>query len=223
MTTTTTTQRPFWASRTFLISVGAGLLALVLLVGAFSTANRVQKQGIAYETQLTAQYLDNQNELSTLVSNFYEQLGIADAKSEKMDQIIVNAVKGRYDDTGVQFGGTDGALFSAMVEAYPDLAGLNIYDQVAATISAGREAYKQKQTKLLDMLRTYDDWRQAGLIHRMIVSAVGFPSITLRAQIGEEAVTGQAALDQMYVIVTTSQARAAYEDGNLDPLEVPGG
>lgn len=221
MATTTVARRGFAFTPTVTALAVAGALVVIGALALFSLFNRVHKQGVAYETGLNAQYQANQNELSTFISNFYEQVGLAEAKSEKMDAILAGAVRGRYDGTGVEFGGTDGALFSAMVEAYPDLTGLDIYDQVAATISAGREAYKNDQDKLLDMLRTYDTWRESGLLHRQVVKVVGFPSESLRAQVGDEAVTGQAALERMRIIVTTSQARDAYESGNLDPLTVP--
>lgn len=211
-----------WAKKHVKWLIGVGVL-LILVIVLFSTFNGIRNTGVDKETALSAQYLDNQNELSTYISKFYEQIGIADRKSEQLNRILEDAVKGRYDNDlqAATPGESGGALISAIVEAYPDLSGLDSYDKVLDTISAGREAYKQKQTKLLDMLRNYDKWREQGLIHNVLVNIAGYPSDNLKARLGSKVVTGQAALDQMYMIVLTSQAAEAYETGELDPLEAP--
>lgn len=203
-----------------LIAVGVVLVLVITLYGKF---NGIRHEGVDRETALSAQYQDNQNELSSFISTFYEQLGIADRKSEQLDRILEDAVKGRYDDTGLQAATPNESndLISAIVEAYPDLSGLDTYDTILDTISSGREAYKQKQTKLLDMLRSYDKWREQDIIGSVLIDLSGYPSDNLRAQIGTQVTRGQDALDQMYVIVLTSQAADAYETGELDPLEVP--
>lgn len=103
-----------------------------------------------------------------------------------------------------------------------DLTGLtDQYGVILDTISAGREAYKNDQDRLLDMLRSYDAWRNRGIISSVLINLSGFPSGNLRAQVGETSVTGQAALDKMYQIVLTSKAVDAYKTGELDPLEAP--
>lgn len=195
------------------------IAVICFTVGAtFGSVNKARNGAITREAALNAQYLDNQNELSSFVSTFYEQLGIADRKSDKLNTILVEAVKGRYEgETSAQPGG--GALFSAIAEAYPDLTALDTYDKVAETISAGREAYKNKQSKLLDMLRSYDTWRKKGLIHSQIVKLVGVPTSGLQARIGNKVTTGPEALDQMYRIVLASKATEAYETGILEPLD----
>lgn len=203
-----------------LIIVGVLILVVLFLYGKF---NGIHREGIDRETALTAQYLDNQNELSSFIATFYEQLGIADRKSEQLDRILEDAVKGRYDDTGLSAATPNESndLISAIVEAYPDLSGLDTYDTIMDTISSGRDAYKQKQTKLLDMLRSYDRWRKQDIIGSVLISIAGHPSSSLRAQVGERIDTGQDALDRMYQIVLTTQAAQAYETGTLDPLEIP--
>lgn len=203
-----------------LIIIGVLLVLVVVLYGKF---NGIRHTGVDKETALSAQYSDNQNELSSFISTFYEQLGIADRKSEQLDRILTDAVKGRYDDSGLTAATPNESndLISAIVEAYPDLSGLDTYDTIMETISSGREAYKQKQTKLLDMLRSYDKWREQDIIGSILIDIAGYPSGSLRAQVGDRIEKGQDALDRMYQIVLTSQAAEAYETGTLDPLEVP--
>src|SRR5262249_47679195 len=125
-----------------LIVIGVLAAVFVGLIGIYNYANSLQQEGVARETELTAQYLDNQNELSTYISKFYETIGVANLKSDKMDKILLDAVKGRYEGhTSAQPG--QGQLFSAIQEAYPTV-NLDIYDRILDQISAGRDAYKQK-------------------------------------------------------------------------------
>lgn len=200
-------------------------LVLLLALGAvgyyvYTVFDGIQREGVALETDLTRQYQVNQNELSSYISGFYEQLGIADRKSDKLDKIISDAVKGRYEGkTSAQPG--QGTLFSAIVEAYPDLGGLDIYDKIVAYIQVKREAYKNAQDKLLQQLSDYSKWRNSGLVQKQLIRIAGFPSDVLRAQVGQGYVTGQAALDKMYIIVLTSETIKAYETGIQDPLQIP--
>ena len=195
-----------------------------LVFGAFSlygTVNSMRNEGIRMETSLNAQYLDNQNELSSFKSSFYEQVGVANLKSDKLDQILEDAVKGRYE--GKMQPGTGGAMFSAITEAYPDLKGqLDLYDRIVDFVKAGRESYKQKQSKLIGQLQAYDYWRQEGLIKSFFLGKF-FPSDALKARIGSNVKSGQAALDQMYIIVLTSDTKQAFETGVDEPMQVPGG
>lgn len=210
---------------TTLKGMGAGLivtlgvigLLLILGMGLYGKANGIQKTSVQYEKQLNAQYLDNQNELSKFQSGFYEQMGIAGAKSDRMNQILADAVSGRYE-AGPQ--GQGGQMFSAMVEAYPDLAGLDIYDKIIDYVAAGRQSYKETQTKLLDMIRVYETWKDSGLIQSRLVSMMGVPSDRLEARIGTKVVKGEAALEQMKLIVTTSTTQAAYTTGTMEPMTV---
>lgn len=203
------------------VCVAALGVCVIIVWSLFSTFDGVNRAGVNWETRLNAQYQDNQNALSAYVSGFYEQAGLAKVKSAKMDTILTDAAKGRYEGhTSAQPG--QGQLFSAIVEANPDLKGLDIYDKIVDYVQAGRQSYKNQQSQLLDMLRGYQVWRRGGLIHRALVSAGGFPSSELRASLGAGHVLhGQAALDQMYVIVLTSDTQRAFESGTLDPLQVP--
>lgn len=204
---------PGWMK--WLIGLGAFLL---VSGGVYGFINGTRNQGITYETALTAQYLANQNNLSAYISGFYEQLGVANKKSEQLDKILLDAVKGRYENNG---GPPDnGKLFSAIVEAYPDLSGLNAYDKIIDYIKGGRESYKTTQDKLLDMLRAYDAWRDTGLIKMLVVRMFDFPTNRLMAKVGEVETFGNDARKQMYAIVLTGDALDAYNKGTMDPLKV---
>ncbi len=195
--------------------IGGGVAILVLLIFVIwplSALSSTKSTGVDKETQLTAQYQDNQNTLSAYIAGFYEQTGVAKVKADKLNQILLDAVKGRYD--GKLAPGTGGAFFSAIAEAYPDLSGLNIYDKIVDYVKAGREGYKNKQTELLDRIRDYDNWRNKGLIHPMWVRFAGFPSNNLEAKVGKNTLTGKPALVKMKQLVLIGQATDAYQSGH---------
>lgn len=204
--------------------IGACVAAAMMLCvfSYYGYLNSLRSEKIAYETQLNAQYLSNQNYLSAYISGFYEQVGVVNLKSEKMDSILTDAVKGRYDQQG-GFAPNKNALFSAIHEAYPDVSGLNIYDKIVDYIASHREGYRAIQDKLLDILREYDFWRQDGFVQSWVVENVlGVPSDTLEARIGTDIAKGKAARDRMYQIVLAQQSRDAYKTGTMEPLKVPG-
>ena len=198
---------------------GAGVLAglFLLVVTLFGVINGYNQHAVQMETQLSNQYLANQNELSKYVSQFYETVGVAKLKSDKMDQILLDAVKGRYEGKTQ----ANGEMFSAMVEAYPDLKGLDIWDKIVDLIRSGRESYANKQDKLLDMLRAYDTWRNEHLVRKAVLGMMGVPTNSLVARVGDHRWTRAEALDKMYQIVLTSQAIDAYNSGKMDPLLPP--
>jgi len=201
-------------------AVSVLFIGCCLAFSAYSYVNTIWNQGLAHERRLTSQYLDNQNYLSAYISGFYEQIGVTQAAGDVLDQILLDAVKGRYDDGGFA---VDSPMFAAIVEAYPEAGVAELMEnwgRIRDYISAGRESYRATQSKLLDQLRVYDTWRQQGLIRRAIVRALGFPSENLEARVGEMVYTGEMARMKMYQIVLTSEALEAYETGIMDPLEV---
>ena len=205
------------------LTVGVLVALLIgggLFVGGLSLygyANSTRNEAVTREIQLSAQYLSNQNYLSSYISTFYEQVGIANLKSQKMDEILIDAAKGRYGENGIE----GGSLMVAIAEAYPDVKSLDIYDKIMTTISSGREGYRAIQDKLLDQLRAYDTWRAQGILRSWALGSF-FPSNNLKARIGDTELIGGEALKKMYQIVLASQAKDAYEKGTMDPLTVPG-
>lgn len=210
---------------------GAGLIVLAVIavlvgvvgfaaISAYGYVNSLRTESVEREAQLSAQYQSNQNYLSNFQAGFYEQVGVSNLKSEKMDQILIDAVKGRYEKNGGF--APNGAFFSAIKEAYPDLKGLDVYDKIMNYVAAGREGYRAMQDKLLDMVRAYDVYRNDGFVQSMIIAkVVGVPSERLEARIGDKVVKGMEARDKMLQIVLTSDAKKAYETGVMEPMQPP--
>ena len=206
--------------------IAGTVIALVVVLFAYSLFNGLYNTGVQYEQRLKNQYLDNQNYLSAYISGFYEQVSVARGATDALDQILLDAVKGRYENTSAGGGGytVNSPFFNAIVEAYPEASPqelVKIWSKLQDYVASQREGYRNVQSKLLDMLRAYDTWRYSGLIQSKVVSIVGFPSQRLEARFGNNVLTGQRALDKMYELVLDSKTRQAYENGTLDPLEIP--
>lgn len=201
-----------------------GMVVIVtLVIGGvmFAMYNNARNGVIARESALSAQYLDNQNQLSAYINTVKESMGVANTATEAVDTIIGNAIKGRYADES-SAGGTVEAntMVQAVFEAYPDLQGVTInYGNVQNAIIGGREAFKNHQAKLLDMIREYDTWRKSGIIHSMIVSWVGAPTDDLVAVVGEKRLTGSEALEEMRSVVLSLDAQNAFATGEDKALD----
>jgi hypothetical protein len=204
-----------------LIGVGATVVVIIIaIMSVFGYVNSIRNEGIAKENSLEQQYQVNQNELSTYVVSIQESLGIADKGSSKLQTILVEAVKGRYD--GKMQPGTGGAMFSAITEAYPDLtATTGAYAKVQDQVTSGRTAYKNQQNKLLDQIRSYETWQEQGLIQSTVIRSIGFPSNSLEARVGDTVYKGEEALRYMKRLVLTDEAVTSYETGKTAPLIVP--
>lgn len=191
--------------------------ALVIVGGfvLFLVNNGVTNNGNKQEAGLNTQYLDNQNYLSDCITKIRETANVTTAEAEKFEEVMVEVIKGRYEgETSAQPG--SGALFSAIVEQYPDLSDLNkAFERVYTVIVGCRSDYRGKQSQLLDKLRTYDSWRTGSWTVRTFGGE--FPSDNLEARVGTSVNRGQDARDQMYTIVLIKDSVDAYNTGVLVP------
>lgn len=204
-----------------IVSATIVLTLCVTTFGVYGFVNNTWNEGVGLERQASAQYPDCQNNLSAYISGFYEQVGVAQVQSDVLNNVLLDAVKGRYEEGGFAVGSP---MFAAIVEAYPEAGVAELmanWGKIQDYISAGREGFRNCQSKLLDVLRAYDTWRQTGLLRRIVVRNLGFPSENLEARVGEMVFIGEPARSKMYQIVLTSEALAAYESGTMDPLQIP--
>ena len=195
-------------------------LGFGVLFWIVSSLMDVYKTTVNMENALSGQYLSNQTDLSTYISGCYEQSGILIAQSDSLDLVLTDAVKGRYDGG---FSG-QGALFSAVMEAYPEgapTALMNNWSKFQDYIVSQREGFGNSQKKLVDMRRNYNDYRNENPLRHFALWVMRFPSRNLEARIGTNVVTGEAAYNQISLIILTSDGKNAYESGVMDPLKVP--
>ena len=216
--TNPTNDRTVSLSKGKMILIGVGVLVLILLFGVCSTYTGSRSGAVRKENALEAQYRANQNELSSYQAGAREQFGAVLTQTAALERILSDAVKGRYEGGGGgQQPGTGGALFSAIREAYPNLGDLSLYNRIVDYIQSKREAYKNVQNKLLDMIADYENYLSSGLVRGVALS--GYPSRGLEARVGNKVYKGSAALDQMKQIVLTKEAQKAYETGEDKPLD----
>ena len=205
------------------IAIVAGLAFTGL--GLYNKVNALNTESVNQETALNQHYQSDQLELDTYVKTIKESVGIANVKSDKLDQILRDAVSGRYGDTkdGVR-NGQGGAFMSAIVEAYPDIKGqLDIYDRIVDKVFAGREGFKAKQNSMLAAIAKYEAWTHTGLVQSFIIkNVIGCPTDLLEARVGTNVKHGRAALDQMKLVVTSGSTNDAFNSGKDDAIEIPG-
>lgn len=210
-------------TRILLIGAGSALaLILIAVIWFFASLSSTKTTGVKYETDLSAQYAANRVYLSGYINGFGEQTGLAKVKSDKLNEILIGAVTGRYDDEKAEgpFGGDSQFAVNVIREAYPNLSQLDIYDKIAQYVRDQRNGYVEKQTKLRAMLSQYDAWRNKGLVHPMVVDMLGFPRDTAEAQANGQTLRGQAAIDQMKRLVEAQGAADTYDTGIDKPVTV---
>lgn len=199
----------------------AGALAVAFVLLTFLSVSQVQSQGVALENQLNAQYVANQNVLSNYINGFYEQLGVANLQSQKIDKILVGAVSSQFDLRAWAANPKKNPLFSALGEAYPQVS-LSQYQQIINYIANGRQQFQQSQQTLLTDLERFDVYRQSGFfVHPFMVSLAGVPNGNLHVTVDGVTYTGAAAEARMWDIVRNQQADQEFVSGVGNPLTVP--
>lgn len=192
----------------------------IAIVSIFGYINSVRSEGIGKENNLERAYKNAQDELSKVTLTVKETAGIADKAGSKIDTIIKDAVTGRYD--GAMDAGTGGAMFSAIQEAYPELAAnVALYAKVQDAIIAGRLSFSNSQKVLLGEVTSYENWMEQDITRSMVVDMLGFPTDSLEAQIGTNVYHGRDALAKIKTLVLTKDTVTAYETGEVAPLIEP--
>lgn len=188
-------------------------IAVIALAANWGVGNNATNLGKKKEQTLNAQYLNNQNFLSDCILKVNGVANVAITNADKTNEILTNAMKGRYDgDTSAQPG--SGALFSAISEAYPNLQDVNgQFEKVSNVLVGCRTDYRDQQTLLLSKLEEFDRWRKGSRIARS--KAGKFPDEDLIARVGSKKYTGEEALDKMYAIVLVDETVDAYETGTI--------
>ncbi|MCA9308884.1 hypothetical protein KC973_00750 [Candidatus Saccharibacteria bacterium] len=214
MTATQTNKPAFdWREYKGYIFGGIAVLVFLSIIGVLIVKNGVVNERNTQEKGLNSMYLSAQNELSSCLDKSKQAANVTTAEADKLEDALSEAIKGRYEgETTAQ--STPGALFSAIVEDYPELDTFdNAFSRAFTVIVGCRENYKNVQNQLLDKLQSYESWRTGSFTSRTFANA---PSGNLEARIGNKKVTGQEALDQMFTIVLVQDAINAYETGVLD-------
>lgn len=177
------------------IKLGLTVLALVLGIASGGSCLQFSNTSIKMEAGIKAQYKDNQNVYDATWKKIRETASVADAHSEKVKEVIREAVQGRYGEGGAK------AVFNVIVEQNPEVP-TNLYEKVQQVIEASRNEFKVSQTMLVSKKEAYE--MHLGVFPNSMYNAVlHYPSIDLN----------------QYDIVTSEKTNSAFEsklDGAID-------
>ena len=200
--------------------IGFGVVALLTVIFGFwaiATYTNVRNEGNKLELALTAKYSSIQADYGQWRLGVTDQLGIAREKSAAMDEILRNAIEGRYNKAGSP-DVDSGKLFSAISEAYPDLTGLNIYDKIMEFVKQGREKFGQNQAEMQQLIQGYNTWRTTGSFLHPTFASWLFPSDNLKARVGDKVYTGEEALEKMSRVIVGGDTTQIFDSGEDKPV-----
>jgi hypothetical protein len=184
----------------------AGFALLVVLISGISWKISTTNEGNRIQNELNAQYRVNYDNLSKCVIQIREAANVAKGETAAFDQIISDAVKG---------GPQGGDMILLLRQQMPDLNTVGSTFNKVLEITAGcRSDYHNLVTKLNSQLNGFDNWRNGSVSGNLWAGS--YPTNGLEAAKGEKLLKGQAALDQMKLIITPSTVRNAQESGNIE-------
>jgi hypothetical protein len=147
-----------------------GILVVLGLIGFGSYVSNYN-YGNEAEKQLTAKLKDNQNVRSNYVAKVQELVQVNDMYKDALKEVVVGAIEGRYGDKGSQ------ATWQWIKEKNPTVDA-TLYIKLAQVIEAGRNEFKNSQTELLDIKRSYET--NLGYFWKgMWLKFAGYPKINL--------------------------------------------
>lgn len=181
-----------------LIAVMVFLAVLLSIAGvAFMSYVNANNYGVTVEAQLKAKRDDNRNILAQYGQKISEMVQVPEMMKNDLKEVVVGAIEGRYGEDGSK------ATWQWIQEQNPQLDS-SVYLQVQRAIEAGRDEFKNSQTGMLDIKRSYET--QLGYFWTgMWLRIAGFPKLNL----------------DEYKIVSTARADKAFETGREDaPLKL---
>ncbi|KWA84281.1 hypothetical protein WL29_23275 [Burkholderia ubonensis] len=128
--------------------VFSGLVAaaLVVLGGSYVSAYNT---GNAMEKKLTAEYANNENILGQYSQKVLEASQVPDMMRDDVVKITKEAIQGRYGPDGAR------ATFQMITETNPQVSP-QVYVKLQQIIEAGRDEFKNGQTRMIDTKRAYE-------------------------------------------------------------------
>lgn len=170
-------------SNNLLILVVIGLLALIIIPSYISAAN----YGNRTEVALRAKMEDNENIYAQGTQKVMEIAQVPAMYRDDLKTVITAAIQGRYGENGSQ------ATFQWLKEQNPGLDA-SMYTKIQQVIESFRNEFKNAQTGMLDMRRSYET-ALGSVWQGMWLRIAGYPKIDLTK----------------FTIVTTDKARQTFE------------
>jgi hypothetical protein len=173
------------------MKVFLAILAIVLVLGGTVVGSYVTNYNYGNEAEksLTARLNDNKNIRSNYVAKVQEMVQVNDSYKDALKEVVVNAIEGRYGEDGSK------ATWQWIKEQNPTVDP-TLYIRLSQVIEAGRNEFKNAQTRLLDEKRAYET--NLGYLWKGFwLKLAGYPKINL---------------DDIKVIIT-KDTNKAYETG----------
>lgn len=167
------------------------VIILVVIVGAMSyvSANNTAN---AMEQQIKAQYENNKNVLAGYTQKIAEAAQVPDMMRDDLQKVVTGAIEARYGEDGSK------ATMQWLKEQNPQLDP-ELYRKLQQIIEAGRDEFKNSQTRLIDVKRNYET-SLGNFWSGMWMHIAGYPKIHL----------------EDYKVVTTTKVEDTFNKGRED-------
>ncbi|KVP17187.1 hypothetical protein [Burkholderia ubonensis] len=129
-----------------LIALGVLVAAVVVLGGSYVSAYNTGNQ---LEKKLDAEYSNNENLLGQYSQKVLEATQVPDMMRDDIMKVTKEAIQGRYGPDGAR------ATFQMITEQNPQVSP-QVYVKLQQIIEAGRDEFKNGQTRMIDSKRAYE-------------------------------------------------------------------
>lgn len=212
-------------AKKYWLPLGGAIIATILVVFVvipWIVGIAVTNTGNKKQQDLIARYNQTTNVLSDCLVKTKQDVGLVNAQTAAFDKIITNAVTGRYTEGSTAQPGTGSALFSAIMEAYPNLDGLSkTFQDVMVTINGCRTDLRTSQAEMQKAAARFVQWRDGSWWVRNF-GGEKYPNEALIITVNNKNVTGKDALAQMRTLIVVSEAQKGRDSGiieNPNPFE----
>lgn len=173
------------------IVVGGAIVALVLaLVGVcFMSYVSAYNLGNRMEQQIKAEWENNKNILASYGQKVAEAAQVPTMMRDDLQAVVVKSIQARYGEKGSQ------ATMQWIQEQNPSLDP-QLYRKLQQIIEAGRDEFKNSQTRLIDIKRGYET-SMGSFWQGMWLRVAGYPKINLAD----------------YKVVTTDNVEESFKTG----------
>lgn len=154
-----------------LIALGAVVLVIILAVTAIGIYASYANLGNRSEQNLIAARDNAKNILAQYGQKVLESVQVADMYSEKLKEIVVGAIEGRYGEGG------SAAVTQVLTEANINLDPAQ-FIQVQRLIEAGRNDFQAAQERQIDIRRQYQT-DLGTFFGGFVLGVAGYPKIKL--------------------------------------------
>lgn len=172
-----------------LLLISAIGVCLVSYIGAVNSGNRM-------EQQIKAEHENNKNILANYGQKIAEAAQVPEMMRDDLKAVVNDAITARYGKDGSK------AVFQMLREQNPQLDPA-LYRKLQQLIEAGRDEFKNSQTRLIDVKRSYET--ELGYFWGgMWLRIAGYPKINLAD----------------YKVVTTDATEEAFKTGRDKPMQL---